>query len=199
MKVELHIKNVFDRIASVLIIGVLVPLFIVVALFIKFESNGGVFFRQKRCGLNGEAFYMYKFRTMVDNAEALKYHLTSEVEGSVFKVKYDPRITRIGRFLRKWSIDELPQLINVLKGEMSLVGPRPLEEKEMAGDLEWKKLRLTVKQGMTGLWQIKGRASCKFDDWIFYDTYYVNNWSLWLDFKILLMTIPAVLRKKGAY
>lgn len=195
---ERFIKSLFDRTVSLLMLILLVPFFLIIAAFIKVGSKGPVFFMQKRCGLDGREFYMYKFRTMVVNAEELKKGLKNEVEGSVFKVRSDPRVTKTGLFLRKWSIDELPQLINVLKGDMSLVGPRPLESKEMEENLMWRQIRLSVPQGMTGLWQINGRDTCKFDDWIFYDIQYAENWSFWLDLKILFQTIPAVLKKKGA-
>ena len=139
---------------------------------------------------------MYKFRTMIKDAESLKKKLKSDVDGPMFKMKNDPRITSIGRFLRRWSLDELPQLFNVLKGEMSLVGPRPLSNDEMTRNNEWKETRLSVKPGVTGLWQITGKSSGKFSDWIKYDTEYVKKRSLFFDFKILSLTITAVLKNK---
>ena len=142
---------------------------------------------------------MYKFRTMVKDAELLKKELKNEMDGPMFKMRNDPRITQIGRVLRKWSFDELPQLLNVLKGEMSLVGPRPLANEEMTGDSNWKDIRLSVKPGVTGLWQIMGRSSGKFSDWVSYDIEYVQNRSLLLDLKILFLTIITVLKNTGAY
>ena len=139
---------------------------------------------------------MYKFRTMVIAAELLKKRLVNEVDGPMFKMKNDPRITKVGRILRRWSLDELPQLFNVLKGEMSLVGPRPLSSKEMIGDDNWRKIRLSVKPGITGLWQIMGRSSNKFGAWIKYDIEYVQKRSFLMDIKILLLTTIAVLRSE---
>lgn len=145
----------------------------------------------------GREFYMYKFRTMVTDAELLKTRLKNEVDGPMFKMANDPRVTKVGRILRKWSIDEMPQLWNVLKGEMSLVGPRPLADEEMAGNELWKTTRLSVKPGLTGLWQIRGRRSGKFSDWVMYDTEYVQNKSFFTDIKILFLTVIAVFRNKG--
>ena len=152
---------------------------------------------QKRCGKDGREFNMYKFRTMVKDAETLKKRLKNEMDGPMFKLKDDPRITVIGGILRKLSLDELPQLLNVLKGEMSLVGPRPLADEEMVGDDIWREIRLSVRPGMTGLWQIMGRDSGKFSDWITYDTEYVQKRSLFMDIKILFLTITTVLCNKG--
>ena len=142
---------------------------------------------------------MYKFRTMVKDAESLKKRLKNEMEGPMFKMRNDPRITGVGRILRRCSLDELPQLINVLKGQMSLVGPRPLADEEMTEDDNWRKIRLSVKPGMTGLWQIMGRASGKFSDWVSYDIEYVQKRSLSMDIKILFLTVFAVFRNEGAY
>lgn len=142
---------------------------------------------------------MYKFRTMVKDAELLKKKLRNEMDGPMFKMRNDPRVTKTGRVLRKWSLDELPQLFNVLKGDMSLVGPRPLASEEMAGDNNntWREIRLSVKPGLTGLWQIMGRASGKFSDWVSYDIEYVQKRSLLIDLKILFFTIFTVLRNTG--
>lgn len=192
-------KRVIDITGAVFGIFFFSPLFILMPLLIKLDSPGPVFFIQKRCGKGGKEFGMYKFRSMIKDADMLKSQLQSEVEGSVFKVKDDPRITRMGRFLRRTSLDELPQLFNVLAGNMSLVGPRPLAEEEMSADENWRRLRLTVKPGITGLWQIKGRGNREFSDWIRYDTKYIMNRSLLLDIKILLMTVVVVLKGKGAY
>ena len=189
-------KRIFDIILCNILLVIFIPFFSVVATLIKTTSSGPVFFLQKRCGRNGREFKMYKFRTMIKDAESLKKKLKSDVDGPMFKMKNDPRITSIGRFLRRWSLDELPQLFNVLKGEMSLVGPRPLSNDEMTRNNEWKETRLSVKPGVTGLWQIMGKSSGKFSDWIKYDTEYVKKRSLFFDFKILFLTITAVLRKK---
>lgn len=189
-------KRIFDIILGSILLVISIPFFSVVATLIKITSSGPVFFLQKRCGKNRREFKMYKFRTMIKDAETLKKKLKSDVDGPMFKMKNDPRITSIGRFLRRWSLDELPQLFNVLKGEMSLVGPRPLSNDEMTRNNEWKEIRLSVKPGVTGLWQTTGKSSGKFSDWIKYDTEYVKKRSLFFDFKILFLTITAVLRKK---
>ncbi|OHB98670.1 MAG: hypothetical protein A2Z57_07745 [Planctomycetes bacterium RIFCSPHIGHO2_12_39_6] len=189
-------KRIFDIILGSILLVIFIPFFSVVATLIKITSSGPVFFLQKRCGKNRREFKMYKFRTMIKDAESLKKKLKSDVDGPMFKMKNDPRITSIGRFLRRWSLDELPQLFNVLKGEMSLVGPRPLSNDEMTRNNEWKETRLSVKPGVTGLWQIMGKSSGKFSDWIKYDTEYVKKRSLFFDFKILSLTITAVLKNK---
>ena len=189
-------KRIFDIILGSILLVIFIPFFSVVATLIKITSSGSVFFLQKRCGKNRREFKMYKFRTMIKDAESLKKKLKSDVDGPMFKMKNDPRITSIGRFLRRWSLDELPQLFNVLKGEMSLVGPRPLSNDEMTRNNEWKETRLSVKPGVTGLWQITGKSSGKFSDWIKYDTEYVKKRSLFFDFKILFLTITAVLKNK---
>lgn len=198
------IKHLMDLAGAfvLLILLVVVPVFPVIALLIKVTSPGPVFFKQQRSGQNGAPFTLYKFRTMVTNAEQLKSELEAmnEMNGPVFKVTNDPRITRIGRFLRRYSLDELPQLFNVLRGEMSLVGPRPLpvDEVKRFNDLAHRR-RLSVKPGLTCLWQISGRNQIKdFKDWVRLDLEYIDNWSLWLDFKILLRTIPAVFTATGA-
>ena len=196
--IDKKIKRLFDVIGVLLGLVLLFPLFILTSLLIKLDSHGPVFYSQKRCGKAGGEFGMLKFRSMVNNADELKADLQNEADGSVFKVKEDPRVTSIGSFLRRYSLDEFPQLFNVLKGEMSLVGPRPLAKSEMKGNLKWQELRLTVTPGMTGLWQIKGRDNESFDDWIRYDTEYVLTWSLWLDLKILFSTFGAVVKGRGA-
>jgi len=193
-----YLKLLLDFCASLLLLVLFSPVLLVVAVLVKLDSPGPVFFSQRRCGKGGREFYMLKFRTMVENAEALKQHLRNEVDGPMFKVTSDPRVTRIGRLLRSLSLDELPQLLNVLRGEMSLVGPRPLAREEMSENSAWMKARLSVKPGMTGLWQVKGRETRKFSDWVAFDLDYVENRSLLGDVKILLLTIPAVLRRRGA-
>jgi lipopolysaccharide/colanic/teichoic acid biosynthesis glycosyltransferase len=176
-------------------------IFLVVTLLIKLTSPGPVLFVQERVGLGKRRFRLYKFRTMIQGAEkklAEVEHL-NEMSGPVFKIKNDPRITKIGKFLRKTSIDELPQLINVLKGDMSLVGPRPLPVRDYNGfDQDWQRRRFSVRPGITCLWQVTGRSNVSFDKWMKLDMEYIDNWSLILDFKILILTIPAVLRGSGA-
>lgn len=196
------IKGAMDIGGAAVALLLLSPLFLIVALLIRVTSTGPVFFRQLRCGLNGQPFSMYKFRSMVTDAEQRKHELAAfnEMDGPVFKVSHDPRVTPVGRFLRKFSIDELPQLYNVLRGEMSLVGPRPLpvDEVRRFDDLAHRR-RLSVKPGLTCLWQIKGRNNVtNFREWVRLDLEYIDNWSIWLDFKILFMTIPVVLRGTGA-
>ena len=196
------IKQVMDVAGAAILLLGLSWLLALVALAVKIMSPGPVWFRQLRSGLNGAPFTMYKFRTMVTNAEQLKHELESmnEMHGPVFKVSKDPRITPLGRILRRYSVDELPQLFNVLRGEMSLVGPRPLpvDEVKRFHDLAHRR-RLSVKPGLTCLWQISGRNEIvEFKDWVRLDLEYIDNWSLWLDLKILLRTIPAVLAGKGA-
>jgi exopolysaccharide biosynthesis polyprenyl glycosylphosphotransferase len=195
-------KQVLDLIVALLLILFLLPVWIFVPLAIHFTSPGPVLFRQRRCGLNGAPFTMLKFRSMVSNAEQLKQELAAlnEMGGPVFKVTNDPRITPVGRWLRKWSIDELPQLFNVLRGEMSLVGPRPLPVDEVRRfDDPAHRRRLSVKPGLTCLWQVSGRNKVKdFKDWVRLDLEYIDNWSFWLDLKILWRTIPVVLTGEGA-
>jgi exopolysaccharide biosynthesis polyprenyl glycosylphosphotransferase len=197
------VKQIIDVAGTLLLLVFALPLiFLPVAIIIKLTSPGPVFFRQKRAGLNGRPFTMYKFRTMVTNAEQLKQELAAlnEMSGPVFKVANDPRVTRFGRWLRKKSIDEFPQLINVLQGDMSLVGPRPLpvEEVNRFDDLAHRR-RLSVKPGLTCLWQVGGRNEVSdFKEWVRLDLEYIDHWSLWLDIKILWRTIPVVLMGKGA-
>ncbi|HEY4952492.1 MAG TPA: sugar transferase, partial [Verrucomicrobiae bacterium] len=196
------VKQLMDFFGAIILLVVLSPVFLLIAAAIKFASPGPVFFRQKRSGLNGTPFTIYKFRTMNTNAEQFQHELAAmnEMSGPVFKVTNDPRITPIGKILRKYSLDELPQLFNVLRGEMSLVGPRPLpvDEVKRFDNLAHRR-RLSVKPGITCLWQISGRNQISdFREWVRLDLEYIDNWSLWLDAKILLLTIPAVLRGTGA-
>jgi lipopolysaccharide/colanic/teichoic acid biosynthesis glycosyltransferase len=173
----------------------------VVAALVRFTSPGPVFFRQTRVGLNKRQFNIYKFRTMVANAEQLQDQLLpmNEMTGPVFKITKDPRITRFGKILRKTSIDELPQLFNVLRGDMSLVGPRAMSLRDyQLFDQDWQRRRFSVKPGITCLWQIHGRNSVPFEEWMELDMQYIDKWSLWLDLKILARTVPAVLRGTGA-
>ena len=195
------LKRVLDITLPVLLLPFLAPLFLVVAVLLKLTSEGPVFFTQDRLGLNKRRFRICKFRTMVADAEqqqAALEHL-NEQQGPVFKIQADPRITPIGRLLRKTSIDELPQLFNVLKGEMSLVGPRPLPVRDYEGfDQDWQRRRFSVRPGITCLWQISGRSSIGFDKWMELDVRYIDEWSLWLDFRILAGTVAAVLKGTGA-
>jgi exopolysaccharide biosynthesis polyprenyl glycosylphosphotransferase len=177
------------------------PLFMIpAAILIKLTSPGPILFKQLRCGLNGRQFVMYKFRSMIDNAEQLRVELETlnEMDGPVFKSSRDPRITFIGKILRRFSVDELPQVFNVLRGDMSLVGPRPPLPQEVARYERWHRRRLSMKPGMTCLWQISGRNEVSFEDWMKLDLTYIDNWSLLLDLKILLKTVPVVLMGRGA-
>jgi exopolysaccharide biosynthesis polyprenyl glycosylphosphotransferase len=194
-------KRIIDCVISLLLLILLTPLFLVVAALIKCTSPGPVFFRQIRMGLNKRQFRIYKFRTMIANAEHVQAQLLgmNEMTGPVFKIKNDPRITPVGRFLRKTSIDEVPQLLNVLSGDMSLVGPRAMSLRDyQLFDRDWHRRRFSVKPGITCLWQVNGRNSVPFERWMELDMQYIDNWSLWLDLKILARTVPAVLRGTGA-
>lgn len=194
-------KRALDIAISLAALVLLAPLFAVVAILIKLSSSGPVFFMQARVGVNKRRFLIYKFRTMVPDAEKLQAQLEThnEVSGPVFKITNDPRVTRIGKVLRRTSIDELPQLINVLKGDMSLVGPRPLPWRDYQGfNQDWQRRRFSVKPGMTCLWQVNGRSSIPFEEWMKLDLEYMDQWSLALDLKILVRTIPAVLKGSGA-
>lgn len=198
---SLFIKRLFDTFISAFILFLLSPVFLVVSVLVKLTSKGPVFFKQPRCSLNGRTFTIYKFRTMVENAESMQQELLTynEMKGPVFKMKNDPRVTKVGKFLRKFSVDELPQILNVLKGDMSLVGPRPPIPSEVGNYETWQRRRLSMRPGITCLWQVCGRNNITdFDEWMRLDLEYIDNWSLCLDFKILLKTIPAVLFGAGA-
>jgi len=195
-------KQVIDMVGAAALLLMMSPFFLAIAAAIRASSKGPIFFRQERCGLHGRAFTMLKFRSMVTNAEQLQAELNAlnEMAGPVFKVSNDPRVTPIGKFLRKTSLDELPQLLNVLLGEMSLVGPRPLPvyEVERFDDPSHRR-RLSVKPGITCLWQVSGRNNVRdFREWVRLDLEYIDNWSIWLDLKILFRTIPVVLVGTGA-
>jgi exopolysaccharide biosynthesis polyprenyl glycosylphosphotransferase len=195
------VKRALDVTISLLLLILLAPSLIGIALLIKLTCGGPIFFRQERVGLNKRRFLIYKFRTMVPNADSLMAELEklNEVSGPVFKIKNDPRMTPIGRFLRRASIDELPQLLNVLKGDMSLVGPRPLPVRDYQGFSEdWQRRRFSIRPGITCLWQVNGRSAISFEKWMQLDLQYVDEWSLWLDIKILARTVPAVLKGSGA-
>ncbi len=195
------LKRSMDVVLSAAGLIVLSPVLLVVAIAIKLDSSGPVFFRQLRNGRGSLPFRIVKFRTMVHDAEKRRFELAgqNELDGPLFKMRDDPRITRIGDYLRRWSVDELPQLWNVLRGEMSLVGPRPFvthEDEQIAG---WAARRLETTPGITGVWQVLGRNDMPFDEMVKLDYVYVTNWSLWWDFKILFQTLPAVFAKRGAY
>ncbi|HEU4345169.1 MAG TPA: sugar transferase [Candidatus Binatia bacterium] len=199
---QLATKRLIDIFGSVILLVALAPLFAIVAFLIRLDSPGPVFFAQERVGLNKRRFRIIKFRTMLDGSDQKQQMLEhlNEAQGPVFKIKNDPRITRLGKFLRRFSIDELPQLINVLKGDMSLVGPRPLPVRDVERiDLHWHKRRFSIKPGITCLWQVNGRSDVRFNEWVRMDLDYIDKWSLGLDLKILMKTIPAVLRGPGAY
>ncbi|MHC4664098.1 MAG: sugar transferase [Planctomycetota bacterium] len=197
----LALKRLVDIVISFLALVLFSWLFIIISLAIKLTSKGPVFFRQTRSGKNGRTFTLCKFRTMVANAESLQKSVAhlNETSGPVFKIKKDPRVTRVGRLLRKFSLDELPQLWNVLIGDMSLVGPRPPIPAEVEKYERWQRRRLSMKPGITCLWQVRGRSRLGFEDWMKLDMEYIDNWSLTLDFKILLLTLPAVLFARGAF
>jgi exopolysaccharide biosynthesis polyprenyl glycosylphosphotransferase len=198
---QVLLKRSLDIVLSLAVIALVAPLYVLAAVAIKLTSPGPVFFIQERVGLNKRIFRMFKFRTMVQDAEQRQDELESrnEAAGAVFKIRNDPRITPVGSFLRKTSIDELPQLLNVLKGDMSLVGPRPLPVRDYKGfEQDWQLRRFSVRPGITCLWQINGRSSIPFEKWMQLDMEYIDRWSLGLDLKILAMTIPAVVRGVGA-
>jgi len=199
-QLKLMTKRLLDVLVATLVLVLALPVVGVIAMLIKLTSGGNVLFRQTRCGLNGRFFTLYKFRTMVEDAEERRGELLhlNEMNGPVFKLRSDPRVTAFGRFLRRFSLDELPQFWNVLRGEMSLVGPRPPIPEEVAKYQRWQRRRLAMKPGLTCLWQVSGRNDVDFDRWMQLDLEYIDSWSPTLDFKILLKTIPAVLSGKGA-
>jgi exopolysaccharide biosynthesis polyprenyl glycosylphosphotransferase len=199
---QLIMKRLIDFLGSLVLLLVLAPVFALVMLMIRLETEGSIFFAQERIGLNKRRFRMLKFRTMVDGADRLQpmFEQLNEVDGPVFKIKKDPRITRVGKFLRRFSLDELPQLVNVLLGDMSLVGPRPLPIRDVERiDVRWQKRRFSIKPGITCLWQVSGRSNIGFNEWVRLDLDYIDRWSLGLDLLILLKTIPAVFKGPGAY
>lgn len=196
----LFIKRVLDIVFSAVLLVLLSPLFLIIAILIKLTSEGPIFFPWRVVGTNNRDFVGYKFRSMVENAEEIKERLcnTNEMNGPVFKMKKDPRITSVGKWLRKFSLDELPQLWSVLKGNMSLVGPRPPFRNELVRYEFWQRRKISFKPGITCLWQVRGRNQiCDFDDWCRLDLEYIDNWSLWLDFKILVRTAWVVVRGTG--
>jgi len=196
---ELILKRVMDIVSSLIFLVLSFPLFLAMAIAIRLDSPGPIFFRQIRSGYNGRKFTLYKFRSMTADAESKLEGLKglNEMTGPVFKLSNDPRLTRIGRFLRKTSLDEFPQFWNVLKGDMSLVGPRPPLPKEVEQYEPWQRRRLSMKPGITCIWQVSGRNSIGFEDWMKLDLQYIDRWSLWLDIKILLLTVGAVFKLTG--
>ncbi|NIA22816.1 MAG: exopolysaccharide biosynthesis polyprenyl glycosylphosphotransferase [Proteobacteria bacterium] len=203
--IALMIKRFFDILISILAITILSPLMLLITYLIKLESKGPAIFRQERIGEDGKPFIMYKFRSMYYNSgnnihkQYVEKFILEQNNNSVYKLKGDNRITRVGKFLRETSLDELPQFFNVLKGDMSMVGPRPAIDYEVDIYKDWHKKRFRVKPGITGLWQVNGRSKVKFNEMVILDIYYIENWSLFLDLKISLKTIPVVIKKEGAY
>ena len=195
------IKRAFDLAVSGALVLVALPLWLLVALAVKLDSRGPVFYRDRRVGLGEREFGMFKFRSMYTDASERQAGLegSNEASGPLFKIKNDPRVTHVGRFLRRYSIDEMPQVLNVLRGEMSLVGPRPLPLRDFIQLEDWHRKRYRVLPGMTGLWQVSGRIDLSFDDLVRLDFYYLENWSIWLDISILAKTLPAVVARRGAY
>ena len=195
------LKRTFDLVVGALVLVLGLPVWLLIALAVKLDSRGPVFFVDRRIGVGEREFGMLKFRTMVAEAGSLQTQLedANEAEGALFKIRDDPRVTRVGRFLRRLSLDEIPQIVNVLKGEMSLVGPRPLPLRDYRLLEDWHRARYAVLPGMTGLWQISGRSGLGFDDLVRLDFTYLENWSIWLDITIIARTIPAVVMRRGAY
>lgn len=193
-------KGALDVIASFLGLVILSPILLIVAILIKLESKGPAIFAQSRIGLNGKEFKMYKFRSMVQNAEELKEKLAkqNEMSGPMFKIKNDPRVTKVGKFIRKTSIDELPQLLNILKGDMTLVGPRPSLPREVEKFESWMLKRLEVKPGLTCYWQVSGRNNIDFYEWMKLDLKYVNDMGFWLDIKLIFKTVAVLFGDKNA-
>ena len=201
MQKYIFCKKILDKTLSLSAIILLFPFFLIAAIVVKLDSRGPVIFGQTRVGKNGKEFTLYKFRSMRHGAEELKSRLRhlDETVGPIFKIKEDPRITKVGKFIRKYSIDELPQLFNILKGQMSLVGPRPPLPEEVQEYTPHQRRRLSVVPGLTCLWQISGRSELSFYEWIELDIYYIEHRSFLLDLKIIIRTIPVVVTGKGAY
>jgi exopolysaccharide biosynthesis polyprenyl glycosylphosphotransferase len=199
--IDFALKRTFDLVLSMFGLIVLSPALLVIAVVIKLSSRGPVIYRSVRPGMAGRPFSCFKFRTMREHADQIQADLEAlnEKSGALFKIRHDPRLTRIGRILRRFSIDELPQLVNVVRGEMSLVGPRPLPMRDFERLEEWHKKRYLVLPGITGLWQVSGRSELDFDDLVRLDFLYLERWSMFLDMSILLKTIPAVLSRRGAF
>jgi exopolysaccharide biosynthesis polyprenyl glycosylphosphotransferase len=196
----LLLKRVIDFTMALVLLVVLSPLFLILAVLVKLTSPGPIFFRQTRCGLGGRKFTLFKFRSMMADADQRREELDAlnEVDGPVFKIRNDPRCTPVGRFMRKFSLDELPQLVNIIKGNMSLVGPRPPLPEEVEKYERWQRRRLRMQPGLTCLWALEGRSQLSFRRWMELDLEYIDHWSMALDWKILLRTIPIVLLGRGA-
>jgi exopolysaccharide biosynthesis polyprenyl glycosylphosphotransferase len=199
--IDYALKRTFDLVVAGLGLLFLSPILLVIAITVKLSSRGPVIYRSVRPGMAGKPFYCFKFRTMREHAEQIQVDLESlnEKSGALFKIREDPRLTSVGRFLRRYSLDELPQLVNVVRGEMSLVGPRPLPMRDFNRLEEWHKKRYLVLPGITGLWQVSGRSELDFDDLVRLDFLYLERWSIMLDLSILLKTVPAVLSRRGAF
>jgi exopolysaccharide biosynthesis polyprenyl glycosylphosphotransferase len=197
---SLLLKRAFDFIMALIALVVLSPLLVILAVLVKLSSPGPIFFSQTRCGLGGRKFTLYKFRSMRANADLLREELEAlnEVDGPVFKIKNDPRCTPVGRFMRKFSLDELPQLVNIIKGDMSFVGPRPPLPEEVEKYERWQRRRLRMHPGLTCLWALEGRSKLSFRRWMELDLEYIDHWSMLLDWKIILKTVPIVLLGRGA-
>jgi len=199
--IDFALKRSFDLVLSTVGLVLLSPILIAIAIAIKLSSRGSIIYRSVRPGMGGKPFSCFKFRTMREHAEQIQADLEplNEQSGALFKIRHDPRLTKVGRFLRRFSLDELPQLVNVVRGEMSLVGPRPLPMRDFERLEEWHKKRYLVLPGITGLWQVSGRSELDFDDLVRLDFLYLERWSMMLDLSILLKTIPAVLSRRGAF
>jgi exopolysaccharide biosynthesis polyprenyl glycosylphosphotransferase len=199
--VDFAVKRVFDTICATLLLLLLSPMLLVSAIAIKLTSRGPLIYRSRRPGIGGVPFHCFKFRTMYEGSERAQAELeaANEATGALFKIRRDPRVTPVGRVLRRFSIDELPQLWNVLRGEMSLVGPRPLPDRDYQRLEDWHKKRYLVLPGITGLWQVSGRSELDFDDLVRLDFLYLERWSVFLDLAILVRTVPAVFSRRGAF
>lgn len=198
---QLFVKRFMDMLGAGLGLILLSPLLLLIIIGIKLTSRGPIFYKQTRVGLGGQTFSLYKFRSMVVNADELKASLQdqNEKDGPIFKIKNDPRITKLGQFLRKYSLDELPQLINVLKNDMSLVGPRPPVPEEVKCYADWQMRRLSIQPGLTCIWQTSGRSNISFEEWMRMDLHYIDHWNIILDIKLILKTILVVVTAEGAY
>ena len=198
---DFALKRGFDLVLASLLLAFGLPFMLLIALAVWFTSHGPIVYRSIRPGIGGMPFACFKFRTMRSDADQVQADLESlnEASGALFKIRHDPRLTRVGRFLRRFSLDELPQLVNVLRGEMSLVGPRPLPQRDYERLEDWHKKRYLVLPGITGLWQVSGRSELDFDDLVRLDFLYLERWSVFLDLTILLKTVPAVLARRGAF
>ena len=199
--IERCLKRIVDISICLGALLILSPLLLIVSILIKLSSDGPIFYTQKRVGKGGKVFHMIKFRSMVRDAHKMKIDLKAqnEMDGPVFKMKNDPRITIVGRFIRKHSIDELPQILNILSGDMSVVGPRPPLPEEVASYTDWQKRRLSVTPGLTCIWQVSGRNRLSFEEWMSMDIDYIERWSLLLDLKLILRTLKVVIMPDGAY